>query len=148
MIVSNIENYDRYLFDDKFKSAFEFLTKSDLNALPMGKTIINDDVFILKQNYTTSALGESFWEAHVEYIDIQFVANGSEKFAYAPISSLNDVMLNKDIDLKLLKGKVQSLCQLNANDFAIFFPEDAHMPGLNPTSEASVVDKFVVKIRI
>ncbi len=147
MIVSNIENFDRYLFNDKFKVAFEFLKKSDLEALPMGKTVINDDIFILKQNYTTSALGESFWESHVDYIDIQFVAKGSEKFAYAPISSLTEVMLNKEIDLKLLKGKVQSLCQLNENDFAIFFPEDAHMPALNPV-ETSIVDKFVVKIRV
>ncbi len=148
MITSNIKDYERYIFNDKFKTAFEFLNKEDLSALPMGKTVITDDVFILKQNYTTNALGESFWESHVDYIDIQFISKGAEKFAYAPISTLTEIMHNKESDMKVFKGKVESLCQLNAGDFAIFFPEDGHMPALNPTTDASVVDKYLVKIRV
>ncbi len=148
MITSNIKNYDRYLFNDKFKTAFEFLTKEDLATLPMGKTVITDDVFILKQNYTTNALGESFWESHIDYIDIQYVVNGAEKFAYAPVSTLTEIMHYKENDMKVFKGKVDSICLLNAGDFAIFFPEDGHMPALNPGNESSVVDKYLVKIRV
>ncbi len=148
MIASNIINYDRYCFNDRFKKAFDFLLTENLEALPLGKTVITDDIFIMKDTYKTINLGESFWEAHEEYIDIQYMLKGSEKQAYAPLSSLTEVMYSPEKDMKLLKGKVQSFCMLNEGDFIVYFPEDGHMPSLHPECAATEVVKFIVKIRV
>ncbi len=148
MIASNIKNYERYCFNDNFKKAFEFLLTANLDALPLGRTEISDDVFIIKENYKTINLGESFWEAHEKFIDIQYMLKGCEKQAYAPISALTEVMYSEEKDLKLLKGKVQTFCQLNEGNFIVYFPEDGHMPALNSETTSAEVVKFIVKIRV
>ncbi len=148
MITGNIKNYKNYCVSDNIKKAFEYLEKTDLLSLPMGETIIDDNILIQRHNYKTNALGESFWETHENVIDLQYVANGQECFAYAPSYLLKEVMYNKDRDLKVLKGPVQSMVQLNKGDFAVFFPEDGHMPGLNTNLQSNEVDKFVVKIKL
>lgn len=148
MITSNIKNYKRYCINSDFKTAFDFLVERDLKSLPEGKTIINDNVYIIKDSYKTLAIGETFWESHEKYADIQYIFEGSEKFSYSPTLKLKEVIYNEENDLKILKGPIQSIVQLNKTDFAIFFPEDAHMPSLNASSESFEVTKFVVKVKL
>lgn len=148
MITSNIENYIRYCFNPDFKMAFEFLTTTDLDSLPLGKSFINDNISITKDNYKTLCIGETFWEAHKRFIDIQYIHCGSEKIAYSSISALNEVFYNEEKDLSILKGPINSIFQICKNDFAIFFPEDAHMPCLNTSMNCLEVTKIVVKIKL
>lgn len=148
MITSNIENCKRYFINSDFETAFKFLNTKDLNCLPRGKTIINNNIYIIKDIYKTLYIGETFWESHEKYIDIQYIHSGSEKIAYSPISLLKKIIYNTENDLKILKGPIQSILHLNKNDFAIFFPEDAHMPSLNPSTGPIEVNKFVIKIKL
>ena len=148
MITANIQNYNRYCINSDFETAFEYLLTEDLDCLPAGKTNINDKIHIIKDNYKTTPIGETFWESHEKYIDIQYIYSGREIIAYAPIVSLKEIIYHEGSDLKILKGPIQSFIHLNKNDFAIFFPEDAHMPSLNPSSNSSEVEKFVIKIKI
>jgi len=41
-------------------------------------------------------------------------------------------------------------CEITAeeNYFAVFFPEDAHMPGLNANKTSSDIKKVVVKVHV
>ncbi len=148
MITSNMKNYERYLFNDDFSDAFNYLINEDLINIPHGKHQVTDNVHIIRSSYNTLKQGETFWEAHEQYIDLQFIIKGEERIAYAPICHLTEVVYNQENDLKVLKGKVSSFIHLIENDFAIFFPEDAHMPGLNSSDYSKEVDKIVVKIKI
>ena len=73
MITSNIKNYKRYCLNTNFETAFEFLITKNLESLPIGKTTITDKIYIVKDNYKTLSIGETFWESHKKYIDIQFI---------------------------------------------------------------------------
>lgn len=148
MITSNISNYKKYILNNSFKIGFEYLTKENLEDLPYGKHNINENISIIKETYDTLYLGETFWEAHEKFIDIQFILNGEEKIAYSPINILNEIVYNNKNDLKILKGEVKSFIHLKNNDFAIFFPEDAHMSGLSPEEIRVAVEKVIIKIKI
>jgi len=148
MITSNIKNYERYLFNDDFADAFKYLISENLSNLPQGKHQITENVHIIRDSYHTRKLGETFWESHEDYIDIQFIIKGEERIAYSPIHHLTEVIYHQENDFKLLVGPVNSSLNLIENDFAIFFPEDAHMPGLNPNDSSEEVHKIVVKIKI
>lgn len=131
MISSNIENYQQYIFNENFELAFKFLMNTNLLELPLGKTELSESVYIIRDHYNTKKLGETFWESHNQYIDIQFIIKGEEKIAHAPSQHLTKVLTKEENDVNILMGPVRSFLHLIENDFAIFFPEDAHMPGLN-----------------
>lgn len=148
MITSNIQNSKRYLFNNDFIVAFNYLSNEDLNAIPYGKHQITDHIFVIKETYYTMQLGETFWEGHEQFIDIQFILEGEEQIAYSPIHYLSEIMYHQEKDLKIFKGEVNSYIQLKKNEFAIFFPEDAHMPGLNSQNSSSQVHKIIIKIKV
>lgn len=148
MIVSNIKSNERYHLSEDFVLAFNFLSTEDLTKLPVGKHEISDRVFAIKSSYETCSLGDTFWEAHEKYIDIQFIICGSEKIAYANKHTLTEILFDNDKDLYLLKGPVNNLVYLEEGDFSVFFPEDAHMPGLTPVESPQIVEKIVIKIPV
>jgi biofilm protein TabA len=108
-----------------------------------------DDLFVLVQTYETGPATEKQFEAHREYIDIQYVAAGSERILYLPVEGLEihtpysdagDVMFFQE------PGVSSSLLLLPGN-FAVFFAGDAHKPGCMAGSRARV-KKAVVKVRL
>jgi biofilm protein TabA len=68
--------------------------------------------------------------------------------AYTPLKYLNEIIYHNEKDLKVLKGKITSTIHLKKSDFTVFFPEDAHMPGLNPNELSNKVEKIIVKIKV
>ncbi|UNC93555.1 YhcH/YjgK/YiaL family protein [Candidatus Contubernalis alkalaceticus] len=50
-------------------------------------------------------IGETFWESHEKFIDIQLILSGEEKIAYASSSALQEILYAPDKDLRIYKGK-------------------------------------------
>ncbi len=145
--LSNIELYKSTI--PFFNEIFDFINTHQLSSLELGKyTIVGDSVFILVQEYKTQTETEKKWESHKKFIDIQIVLKGQEYLGFSPTQSLViETEYDKEKDLifyhndQIQRSKVLLL----KDDFAIFFPHDAHKPGLHLTHE-NEVKKAVIKV--
>ncbi len=148
MIVDHISNAGRYAaLGPLFEQAFDFLRTTDPNALEPGRySLAGDALFALVQSYHTKAPSEGFWEAHRRYIDLQFIAQGTERIGYAPLHRLELESHDEQRDLSVLKGEGDFLT-LTDGCFMLLWPEDAHMPGLQ-ADQSGPVRKIVFKIAV
>lgn len=147
MILDNIKNSKKYESINKnFEKAFEFLNRDDLETLDIGKYEIDgENVFAMVQEYETKDLENAKYEAHKKYIDIQYLVKGVENMGYLPIDNLEvSSQYNEVNDFMLLEGKPR-LTLFNEQEFYVFFPEDAHMPGIT-YAEKTKIKKIVVKV--
>ena len=133
----------------RFRTAYDFLSRTDLATLPLGRNEIDgDDVYANVLEYDTVPAGEKELEAHRDYYDVQFVFSGEELLQYAPCAGLQTVQeYDEADDYCLLKTPepVTSIA-LRAGELAVFAPEDAHKPGCSLNGCAHV-RKIVVKVR-
>jgi YhcH/YjgK/YiaL family protein len=130
--------------------AFEFLARTDLAALPLGRTDIEgNDVFLTVSEAETRAPEQVKFEAHRRYIDIQLVVRGQESIGYAPVASLvtaEPYDTTKDIEFFGVPQESATLA-LRAGDFAVFAPGDGHRPSLH-LDGPHVSRKVVVKVSV
>jgi len=130
--------------------AFEFLARTDLAALPLGRTDIEGtDMFLTVSEAETRAPAQVKFEAHRRYIDIQLVVRGQESIGYAPVASLvtaEPYDATKDIEFFSVPQESATLA-LRAGDFAVFAPGDGHRPSLH-LDGPHVSRKVVVKVSV
>ena len=129
--------------DSRFARAAAFLRSADFSSLPPGRTEIDgDDVFVSVQEYVQEER-EPAYEAHDRYADIQLVLKGSERFrwGYGTAGA-------PEGDFRQVTG-VGHFAEftLRENQFVIFFPGEAHAPGL-PESGPAFCRKAVIKVRV
>ena len=146
MIIDHISNCSLYeSLHSNFDKAFNYLKKTNFNLLKNGKYEIDSDkCFAIINSYKTKLIEESFAESHKKYIDIQFMAKGNEKVGIGNIRKCKNTYFNVSEDLLKHEGKLDFLT-LEENYFAIFFPDDVHMPGIVNDYSMDVL-KIVIKI--
>lgn len=128
--------------------AIDYLLDNDISVLADGSYPIDgDDVIVNVMSYATKSLPEAAFEAHRKYIDIQILIRGEERCYYAPLDALvASGSFNEEKDIGFYEGHEGGSFPLKPDNFAIFFPHDAHMPSCD-LSGKSEVRKVVVKIR-
>jgi len=144
--IDNIETY-RGLSEDIY-DGLKFLKQATLD-LACGVHVINPRVKAIVSEYETKAVNENGYEAHKKYIDIQFLLKGREKNCCLPVEKLketNAYIEEKDAAFYDADVPVQELI-LGNGYFAIYWPQDGHMPCLS-AAEAEMVKKVVVKIKL
>ncbi|MCE5272104.1 YhcH/YjgK/YiaL family protein [bacterium] len=131
--------------------AFAWLRANAANPPVDGRYEIDGDrVFALVMQYTTLPREQKIYEGHRRFLDVQFIAGGGPEALYygpaaeAPEAEAYDA--TKDF-VKFDPAYGKSMVVLRKGEFAIFFPEDAHMPGAMFESPAEV-KKIVVKVRL
>ena len=147
MIINKLSNAEQYYSVSKrIEIALKYLKNTDLAKLEPGKYEIDGkNVLAVVSEYETKDIEKGKWEAHKNHIDIQFVVSGREKIGYTHINEMKpDSEYNEVKDVIFLKGEGDMLL-VNEGTFAIFAPEDAHMPGIN-VEDSQHVKKVVVKI--
>ena len=148
MIIDNTQNAPLYFnLGERIAAALKFLMEEDVSQMEAGKhEIEGSDVFATVSIYETKSEEESSWEAHRQYIDIHAVLEGSERIARANIDKLNMVQAYDPVkDLIVLKGS-GDMFVLEPGTFAICYPTDAHMPGVNADG-VQQVKKMVIKVK-
>lgn len=148
MIFDTLDQHARYELPHSLHRAFKYLLENDLDALPLGRIEIDgDNLYALVQEYTTKPVEQGKWEAHRKYIDVQYVTHGQERMGFANLQamSLGEYLLEKDF--QALTGKGNGHVDVFAGSFALFFPQDGHMPGLC-VDTPEPVRKVVLKVRI
>jgi YhcH/YjgK/YiaL family protein len=149
MVFDSLENSALYKgLSDRIKLSFDYLRQTDFSILEPGKHEIDgSNIFALLSRYETKPLETCSWEAHKQYIDIQYVIKGAEKMGIAQLSSMTiKENYNEEKDYMLLDGKGDFLT-VKEGQFVIFWPSDVHMPQLEIIKPAEVL-KVVLKLKI
>lgn len=111
---------------------------------------INPRVKAIVSEYTTKEVNKYGYEAHREYIDIQYLISGEEKICCLPLEYLKETKpYNEEQDVAFYEEatvKPQELLIGNGY-FAILYPQDGHMPQMC-VKEPTAVKKVVVKVKI
>lgn len=111
---------------------------------------LSSSVKAIVSEYTTKDVNENGYEAHRDYIDIQYLIGGREKICCLPLEYLNEIKAyNKDIDAAFYEASDKKPQELVIGNglFAIFFPQDGHMPCLCAI-KPEIVKKVVLKVKI
>ena len=148
MIIDKLENAHLYKnLGEQISKSFDYIKTTDLKNLAAGKYPIDgENIFALISEYKTKPESEGKLEAHRKYIDVQYVIDGEELMGYAPLNG-QEILdpYKEENDIVFFKGD-KSFTKVSAGMFAVFFPEDVHMPGI-ASGKSSSVKKLVIKVR-
>ena len=151
MILDTLGQSARYeSLHPRFAKAFAFLRGMTGTEAPGRHEIDGDDLFALVQQVTTKPLNEALFEAHQQYIDVQYVYHGRETILWAPLKSMREQTRAYDASRDIAKWEVIpdfTPLHLEAGYFTILYPEDAHAPCVE-WEQATDVFKAVVKVRV
>jgi YhcH/YjgK/YiaL family protein len=149
MILDSIDHCRRYTSTGAlFEKAFDHILKTDFTKLPLGKyNIEGDDLFVILMEYETKAPSDCVMENHKKYVDIQFLVRGEE---FIGITTYNGQVpitpYDETKEAAFYQKDYQSVIRLQQNHFAVFFPQDLHMPCMK-TEKPEIVRKAVYKLR-
>jgi biofilm protein TabA len=148
MILDVLENAHRYLVLNKgFTKAIEFLLRPDLKELPAGKYEIDGEhVYATVSKDLGRKKEDALLETHEKYIDIQLVLAGTDDMGWKPKSSCKQPSGEYDQkpDVQFFADEPDAWLSTESGSFAIFFPEDAHMPLIS----SGQLHKVVVKVAV
>lgn len=136
----------------RLQQALQYIQENQSADLADGRYEIDGDkVYALVQSYTTLPMSDqSKYEAHQNYIDIQYIASGQEAMGWAPLEQMMVTKAYdpaKDVVLGTCPVEIATKVKVNAGEAAIFFPQDAHAPKL-AVGEPCPVKKIVLKVAI
>ena len=133
---------------ERWEKAFTFIKNNDLSKLEIKRYDIDgDNLFATIMEYTTK--DEANFEAHRKYIDIQYMISGKEIMNIAPLESVTEVLIPYDVtkDIEFIKVGKTVAFKADPTNFFIFFPRDAHRPGMKD-GENAPIRKIVVKVKV
>jgi YhcH/YjgK/YiaL family protein len=144
LAISYFKNHERW------EKAFTFLKNNDLTKLEVKRHDIDgDNLYATVSEYTSKNEDAAKFEVHRKYIDIQYVISGKEIMNIAPLKTVKEILTpydsKKDIEFITVKKIVNY--KATPSNFFIFFPVDAHRPGLKDGVN-SPVRKIVLKVKI
>ena len=149
MIVAELKNWKSLPELKGFEPAFEYLENQNLTAVPVGKHAIHgESVFAIVQKAQAKPASQGKFEAHRKYVDVQYLVAGAEMICVAPASqSPVSEPYREDQDVAFYAPQNYERLEMQPGRFAVFFPEDAHMPNceLNGPGE---LHKVVVKLSV
>jgi YhcH/YjgK/YiaL family protein len=148
MILDSLKNAARYEeLHPRFKQAFDFLTSTDLAKLPLGKIELDGkNLYANVAEIDGKTPDAARMETHEEYIDIQVPVAGTETMGWIAGSDLKQVTdaYNVEKDITFYADKATNFIRVKPSEFAVFFPEDGHQPGI----AEGKIKKVSVKVRI
>lgn len=149
MILDKLENADLY-YDcvPRFKEFMQFFNNNDLEELPACKLKIDgDDLFVNIMDFKGKKEADCDMEGHHDYIDIQIPMNEDEVMGWKAQVDCEIIKEEYDEgkDMELYGDKAVTFITVPAGYFVVFFPSDAHQPGIAPGKSYR---KLIVKTRV
>lgn len=146
MILDTLENAEKYIALHRgFAAAFAFLGRPDLRDLPVGKHEIDADrVYAIVAKEPGRRKEDAQLETHDRHIDIQFILSGTDTMGWKPKSSCRQPAKEYDEvkDIEFFSDEPDAWIAVRPGAFAIFFPEDAHLPLISD----GLIHKVIVKV--
>jgi YhcH/YjgK/YiaL family protein len=150
-LVEDINEFEMHYSQnkDRWDKALAWFKSTDLNAVAAGKYPIDgDNLYASVSDYRAKSLEDTRFEAHRRYIDIQYLVRGEELIGVAPLSKGKAITLfdaEKDVGFFEIPEEECKYYEAEPGKYFIFFPGDAHRPGIRVNDDA--VRKVVVKVR-
>ncbi|HRZ96938.1 MAG TPA: YhcH/YjgK/YiaL family protein [Paludibacter sp.] len=148
MILDLLENCGKYKnVHPRFKKAFEFLESNNLKELPLGKIQLEgSDLVINVVDITGKDKDAARMETHNNFIDIQIPIGATETMGWKALTKLTQITdgYNAEKDITFYGDEATSFINVEPFEFAVFFPEDGHQPGI----AEGTYRKIIVKIRV
>jgi biofilm protein TabA len=129
--------------------AIAFLSSTNLDTLSVGKHLIDgENVYVSVSEGPTKDYDKTGWESHRNYLDIHLMLIGKERIGMIDAASAevtNPYDAAKDVVNynTAIKGNYYVA---DTNTLLIFFPQDAHRPGIH-VDGYDKVKKLVIKIK-
>jgi biofilm protein TabA len=147
MVLDKLINASSYTaLHPLFAAGFRFIVEQG-SAAAAGRYELEGGAYALVQEYETKPAEGTPFEAHRRYIDIQALISGDEIIYYANTEQLRPGNYLSEKDYIGLEGSGSALA-VHAGEFAIFFPQDAHLPSRVTSAGPTPVKKVVVKIPV
>jgi YhcH/YjgK/YiaL family protein len=157
MICDTINNRKDYSgYGELMTKGLRWLADTQLDSLPEGRHVIDGEkLYAIVQQYVPIPPSDGIWESHRRYLDIQYLVSGAEVIGYCPIDRLTiaeNYDEQKDVILYDRGIEAGSALKMEKGMFAVFFPQDAHIPKLScqalsdPDSESASIQQPVRKI--
>ena len=147
MILDTLQNRECYYsLSPRLCTAFEWLDKTDVASLEVGRHAIDgDDIFVNVSELDLRPRSAAALEIHNEYIDIQVVFGGEEEFGWSPRSAVASPRAEFDVekDIQFFEDEPQTFYTVREGQFTILMPQDAHAPMLGEGH----VRKLIFKVR-
>jgi YhcH/YjgK/YiaL family protein len=150
MIADILKNRQLYAaISPRIKTSLEYLTKTDFSGMEPGRYELDgSNLFALVQEYESIPKELGKWECHKKYIDIQYIAEGTEQIGCNNIGQMKiTTEYNPEKDIAFLSGEGDFITY-SRGSFGIFFPEDAHQPKIAVNNVPGKVKKVVIKIKV
>ena len=150
MILDRLENASRYFEAvPRFDKVMAWLQKTDVRAIPAGTVVLEENNLLIKVLDVHGKLIEDcLFETHNDFIDIQIPITGAESMGWKSKATCQhvDKPYDKSIDMALYREQATTMANVQPGEFVVFFPEDAHQPGIaDPKSDYR---KLIVKTRV
>ena len=153
MIAGHLAHWDKekHLYAPAIQKAVAWLRINDLAALPTGRQEIDGDkLFALVSEYSTEPKEKRRAESHRKYVDVQYIAKGTEIIGYARLKDDYEVLEDKlaEKDVIFYKNPAdESDIIMSEGMFGIFFPWDVHRPNC-AWGEPGPIRKVILKISV
>lgn len=147
MVFDHLANIKTYTgLSEAIYEGLRFLQQASPDLAP-GTYQINPRVKAIVSEYETKVKNEVGYEAHRKNIDIQYLLRGEERVACLPLEKLKEAKpYSEEKDAAFFTASIQPIeMKLGDGYFAIFFPQDGHMPQLS-VDRQMMVKKVVVKV--
>lgn len=148
MVICSVEDLDKYVaINMNIAKVVSYLKNNDISSLPVGRTdIYGDEVFVSIQEFEGKTREEAKLETHIKYIDIQMPISASEELGWRNYDNLFSPSqpYNEADDIAFYADEATSYITLQPGDCVIFFPKDAHAPGI----ASGTLRKAVIKVKI
>jgi YhcH/YjgK/YiaL family protein len=150
MITDDINHLKRYAIP-KSEAILKFIADHDCAHLPDGETVIQGrDLFVRIMSYTPKPAAENRFETHHIYADVQYLVSGSELMQTARMKDLvplTDYDNKGDCHFFKATGATNDFI-VQAGEFAVFYPTEAHRPSCSYEGYKGLVKKLVFKVKI
>lgn len=149
MILDSLENSEQYnCVHPLFDKAFDFIKRTDFSQLEDGKIETDDP----RLYFTVARLRgkdpqDAVLESHKQYIDIQAPLVGVESIGWKAGDELMIISepYDRDKDIMFYHDYPTTYSKLYPGQFAVYFPEDGHAPGIGQGDIRKVIAKIAVE---
>ena len=147
-LLANIGNYRG--MNRNLDKAIDYLMASDINTLPLGKTVIDGDrVFLQVMEARTRQLTDESYEVHRDYMDIQIDIDGCEVIETAlngvtPIGGIPAGVFRRRQPVPEHGGR----CVMGPGRFILCIGRGGSWAGRMPGKAWKISKKCVVKVAV
>ena len=150
MIFDHLNHVKRYSIP-QINKILNFISKNNCLTLPNEQIDIDGkNLFVRVMEYVPKPAFKNKFETHQIHMDLQYIVSGVELMRVAPreaLISLGDYDEKKDCQFFKAHEAVSDFI-VKANEFAVFYPGEAHCPSCLFKNSTILIKKLVFKIKI